>query len=85
MFHLSYTTPYKGPIETLRFKTDPRRRGLGIYKDVEGVEWDVYAIMGQHINARKVAEHPRYYGTAVGDNSNGSHEWIPYAVEVVDG
>jgi hypothetical protein len=83
MFHLSYTSPHEGPVETLRFHVDPRRRGLGIYTDVDGVQWDVYAIMGQHINARKVSEHPRYYGTAIGDNSNGSHVWPPYKVEVV--
>ena len=85
MFHLSYTTPYKGPIKTLRFKTDPRRRGLGIYKDIDGVQWDVHAIRGHHINARRVTDAPSYYGTAPWDNSNGSHEWIPYAVEVVEG
>jgi len=83
MFHLSYTSPHKGPVETLRFHVDPRRRGLGHYTDVDGVVWDVHAIMGEHINARKVAHHPRYYGTATGDNSNGSHTWAPYKVEVV--
>ena len=83
MFHLSYTASHQGPIETLRFHEDPRRRGLGIYTDVDGVRWDVHAIRGEHVNARRIDHHPSYYGTATGDNSNGFHTWPPYTVEIV--
>ena len=82
MFHLSYTTPHEGPIETLRFTRDPRR-GLGIYEDVDGVRWDVHAIVGPRICARRVDHHPRYYSTGLDGTQNGSHEWLPYDVEVV--
>lgn len=85
MFYASWTSPHQGPVETLRFTVDPRRKGLGIYTDVDGVRWDVHAIIGEHINARRIDQHPRYYGTATGDNSNGFHQWPPYKVEVISG
>ena len=83
MLYLSSLTPYDGPIETLRFKRDPRRRGLGIYEDVDGVRWDVHAIVGKRICARRVDLHPRYYSTGMDGTQNGFHEWLPYDVEVV--
>ena len=91
MFHLSYTTPHEGPIETLRFHEDPRRLGLGTHTDVDGPRWDVPAIRGEHINARKVGHHPEYYSTASFGQSLGGtgnipdplNTWPPYAVEIV--
>ena len=83
MFHLTYTTPYEGPVETLRFRRDPRRGGLGVYEDADGVRWDVHAIFGRRICARRVDEHPRYYSTGIDGTQNGHHEWLPYDVEIV--
>ena len=85
MFYATWTGTHKGPVETLRFHVDPRRKGLGIYTDVDGIKWDVYAIYRDYITARRVDMHPSYYGTATGDNSNGYHVWLPYHVEVVPG
>lgn len=84
MFRLTYTTPYKGEIKTLRLTRDPMRHGLGHYTDTDGNVWDVHAIRGNGpdrqatINARRVSCHPDYYGTHQGASSDGFHEWIPY-------
>jgi hypothetical protein len=90
MFFATWTTP--APLAgTLRFRVDPRRRGLGIYEDVDGVRWDINMISGQYVAARKVAAHPDYYGTGGNCGLVGStqgvdlfHKWEPYAVEVVE-
>ena len=91
MFTMSWTEPFMGPVELLRFRIDPRRRGLGHYEDVDGVLWDVYAIHGEYVNARRVGSRPDYYSTAstsmrMSPTATGPdplHTWIPYAVEVV--
>lgn len=89
MFSAWWTTPYEGKIETLRFSVDPRRRGLGRYQDVDGVEWDVHAIMGEYINARRVDQHPNYYSTSTfavsGQDCDIIDTWKPYRVEVIGG
>ena len=91
MFHLSYTTPYKGEIKTLRLTRDPWRHGLGHYKDVDGTVWDIHSLMGKtytghdrnYVHARTVAGRDNYYGTATNCSSNGFHTWLPFYVEVV--
>lgn len=93
MFYASWTSPYHGPVETLRFRPeqDPLRRGLGEYTDVDGVRWHVHAIMHGRVNARRVDAHPDYYSTATGAGSyqgtmsapSPIHTWPPYDVEVV--
>lgn len=82
MFHMTWFQPAE-IAGTLRLRVDPRRRGLGIYEDVAGVRWDVRAIAGSTVCARRVAAHPSYYGTGTFDTSAGFHRWEPYEVEVV--
>jgi hypothetical protein len=93
MFYATWISP--APLAgTLRFRRDPRRRGLGIYEDVDGVKWDVNMINGEYIAARRVSERPDYYSTAgSGSNAQGVgtdrfinslHRWKPYAVEIVE-
>lgn len=86
MFRMSYTKPYEGEVKTLKLTSDPLRRGLGHYQDVDGKLWDINAIYGgkkPYVCARPVDNSP-YYSTASDSHSNGSHEWIPYYVEVVE-
>lgn len=83
MFHASWTFPYTGPIHTLRLDRDPHRFGLGHYTDDQGERWDVHAIMGEHICARKLSDAPSYYSTSIGATTDGFHTWIPYKVEVI--
>jgi hypothetical protein len=87
MFSARWTTPYEGEIKTLRFHRNPIRHGLGHYRDVEGVQWDVYAIRHDgkqnYINARRIDQHQGYSGyntssvstwptgTASGGNGHG--------------
>ncbi|MDB4278106.1 hypothetical protein N9917_00600 [Deltaproteobacteria bacterium] len=86
MFSASWDTPYKGEIKTLRFHKNPIRHGLGHYTDVDGVQWDVYAIKHDgkqnYINARRIDQHQGYSdyntgpstwptGTASGGNGHG--------------
>lgn len=86
-FHASYLSPYDGPIETLRLNRDPFKCGLGIYKDVEGVRWDIHGMQssdaGKTVMARRIDDAPQYYSTASDGHCGGSHRWIPYYVEVV--
>lgn len=89
MFSANWTTPC-ALAGTLRFTTDPRRHGLGIYKDVDGVSWDVRGIMRGYIQARKVGLHQDFYSTATTDASSPTgnspsmmHQWEPYNVEVI--
>ena len=46
MFNLSYTSPYKGEVKTLKLKSDPFMGGLGIYEDENGIRWDISMIIG---------------------------------------
>jgi len=90
MYNFSWMTPYKGEVKTLRFFRDPRRSGLGHYEDTNGVRWHIYAIIGEHVNARPINQHPGYYGTSSLSSTAGTtgfnnpvNTWIPYRVEVV--
>jgi hypothetical protein len=83
MFRATWFSEYKGKVGTLRFCVDPRKHGLGHYRDTSGRQWDINAIIGEHVCARPVDQHPSYYGTHPDDTSNGFHRWIPYRVEVV--
>lgn len=92
MFHMSWTSPYRGEVKTLKLTRDPFLHGLGHYTDTDGNVWDVYAIYGKgyaghsrpYINARPVSQHPGYYSTAssqgfsldTGSGGNGSNELI---------
>lgn len=89
---MSWTQPHHGPVGVLRLIHSPHHRGLGIYEDVEGVRWDVKAIMPGYVCARRLADHPGFYSTAgTVENSGGIsattpnpiHQWLPYRVEVV--
>jgi len=91
-FSGSWTRPHKGKIETLRFKEDPRKKGLGEYVDVDGKRWDICAIRGKYVNAREVLPgcYNGYYDTLTdgygpsGTNTfNPVHTWVPYNIEVV--
>lgn len=93
MFHATWTTPRDSFAGTLRFHVDPRRRGLGVYEDVDGVRWDIHGIIGEYVQARKVSEAPSYYGTATttmsfsstdGQGGVSTHTWEPYKVEIVN-
>jgi len=91
VFHMSYSTPHKGEVKTLRLTRDPFRYGLGHYTDTDGNVWDVYALMGKtytgcdrsYINARRVHPSMDYYSTATNASSDGFHKWEPYYIEVV--
>ena len=91
MFQASWTTPRGSFAGTLRFAVDPRHRGLGTYKDVDGVSWDIRGIIGKYVQARKTGHHPNYYSTAPGMSLMSStapgganiHTWEPYEVEIV--
>jgi hypothetical protein len=91
MFQASWTTPRDSFAGTLRFTVDPRRRGLGQYTDVEGVQWDIRGIIGKYVQARRVGRHPNYYSTATSTSFGSStsqgganiHTWEPYEVEIV--
>jgi hypothetical protein len=82
---------YKGEIETLKLLKDPWRCGLGHYKDADGDLWDIHAIVGKCVNARKIqgVGQNGYYGTGTDDFAgptqyyNPVHKWPPYYVEVV--
>jgi len=86
MMNMTWDTPYKGEVKTLKLRRDPFRNGLGHYTDVDGRVWDVYALrgtssIGPYVNARPVSQHPGYYstgststwptGTASGGNGHG--------------
>jgi hypothetical protein len=92
MLRMSWTRPYEGPLETLRFRRDqnPLRRGLGHFTDEDGAVWDVHAIRGSLVNARKVSAHRAYYSTASATAGIASTQdtsliqtWNPYRVEEV--
>jgi len=91
MFQASWTTPRDSFAGTLRFTVDPRRRGLGVYEDMDGVRWDIRGIIGKYVQARKVSEAPGYYGTATatypssttGQGGVSTHTWEPYEIEIV--
>lgn len=88
--NMSWRTPYKGKIETLKLKRDPMRGGLGHYEDTEGNTWDITCIFGgvytkngkPYVNARMVDSSP-YYSTASDSHPFGFHKWLPYYFEVV--
>lgn len=82
MFYMTWTAPAE-VAGTLRLREDPRRRGLGVYEDVDGVRWDVVGIRGELVNARRVDHHPSYYSTSTFASQGGFHRWEPYEVEVV--
>jgi hypothetical protein len=90
MFNLSWTSEYKGEVQTLKLTSDPLYYGLGYYKDVDGNTWDVVCVVGgmhtptgrPYINARLVTD-CAYYSTATYSNQNGLHQWKPYFFEVI--
>jgi len=92
MFHMSYTTPFKGEVKTLKLTKHPFLHGLGHYRDTDGNLWDVHALVGStnsstgqaYINARPVGNHPNYYGSHNGASNEGHHAWNPYYFEVVE-
>lgn len=53
MFRLSYTTPQEGPVETLRFKYDPRGNPFGNHTDVNGKKWNCNGVMYGRLLARR--------------------------------
>lgn len=80
MFYMSYMSP--APIAgTLRLHRKPM--SLGPYTDVDGVRWDVHAILNGYVCARRQDRHQDYYSTDTGACSDGFHTWLPYRVEVV--
>jgi len=89
----SWWSEFKGEIKTLRLREDPRRKGLGHYRDVDGKLWDVHAIVGEHVNAREIvgAGQNGYYSTGTDSFGNGQgtnsfnliHAWKPFKVEVI--
>jgi len=88
MFHLSYSNPC--PIQgTLHLTRNPFMSGLGYYKDVEGVMWDIHGVIGRktyedsYVQARRLDDSPSYYGTADWDSQYGTHKWMPYKVNIV--
>jgi len=89
MFSLSYTT--KNKVQgTLKLTRDPFYYGLGMYKDEDGVKWDIHGVIGRrnqrsYVQARKESDAPSYYGTGMHDTQCGHHKWLPYYVEVVSG
>jgi len=93
MLYATWTSPWKGPVETLRFHPDqnPLRRGPGLFEDVDGAKWHVNAIMHGRVNARRVDLHPDSYSTAAAAGACGAtatgpdavDQWPPYDVEVV--
>lgn len=84
MLSMSWTSPYEGEIETLKFKETP---WPGQYHtDIDGNVWDVRAYRGDgkrpYINARLV-DNSSYYSTTPDSNSNGFHKWKPFYFEIV--
>lgn len=83
MFRLSYTTPQEGPVETLRFKYDPRGNPFGNHTDVNGKKWHCNGIMYGRLLAREFVDD---YWTSTADGWCGlqSASWKCYDVEVVE-
>ena len=93
MLGMWWMSSYEGSVETLRLTQSPHQGGLGIYEDEEGARWDVRAIVGEHVCARRMADFPGFYSTAgfVGNSGmttgtlpNPVHRWLPYRVEIVE-
>ena len=92
MFHMSWSSPYKGEIKTLRFRKnqDPKWHGIGIRTDADGNRWDVHCIFGTEdgcfIQARPYSDCDFRYSTASFGLPSGfvSTTWIPYKVELVE-
>ena len=88
--NLSWFNNYEGEVKTLQLTRDPLYYGLGYYKDVNGVTWDVHCVFGgcsspsgkPYVCARPVCDIP-YYSTATGSHSYGIHKWLPYYFEIV--
>lgn len=86
MFRMQGMVPYDGEVKTLKLKRDPFRYGMGYYEDINGVKWDVNAVVSLDKDNRYVCARPvqgSYYGTGTYDSCAGFHEWPPYRVEVV--
>ncbi len=84
MFRSSWMSPAK--VEgTLRLKKQPG--GMGHYKDVDGVTWDIRGVFWSgksgYVQARKISDSSGYYSTAVFSSCVGFHTWKSYYVEVV--
>jgi len=67
---------------TIKFREFPR--GLGNWTDVNGVVWNVNAIIGKVVCACKNSQlHPYYTDTSSCSSYGFVHqEWQPYAIEV---
>lgn len=84
---LSYTSEFKGEVETLKLKQNPLYHGLGNYEDIDGNIWDIHGVIGNngkpYVQARIVNANNPYYSTASYAHSYGTHTWIPYYFDVV--
>jgi hypothetical protein len=91
MLNLSFTSEHKGEVKTLKLTKNPFHSGPGIYKDVNGEDWDIHSLIGKtfsstgkaYVTARKVSDAPNYYSTASYSNQNGFHKWEPYYFEII--
>jgi len=93
MLNMSWFSEYKGEVKTISFYKDsnPYRKGLGHYADVNGNVWHVKAVIGEYVCARLIKDYPDYYSTGIGGSSFSStitqdyiHTWNPYKVELID-
>jgi hypothetical protein len=92
MFNASWFSVHKGEVGLLKLTKHPLMHGLGIYTDVDGVEWDIHCIVGaalsasgkMYVTARKKSENPNYYSTATDSDQCGFHKWLPYYFEVIN-
>ena len=87
MWSTTSETEYKGKVETLYLKRDPKIFGLGYYVDENGMKWDVNAIRGHakgtYINARMVDGSHRY-STGTDTPLFESYTWKPYYYKVIE-
>ena len=83
MYRSTYSTEFKGEVQTITLKRDPFYYGLGIYTDTSDTKWDVHAVIGgekPYVQARRIDGHA-IHSTAT-DATWSSCAWDPYYVRL---
>lgn len=87
MLKLEYTTPHKGKVGTIYFDRLPM--SLGAYADVDGVRWDIRAILGggdgfRYVQARIEDDAPIYRTDTSSFFQSYFLTWKPYIARLKD-
>lgn len=72
----------KNKLPVIKLKKQPY--SLGNYTDINGVVWDINAIVYGVVFARQISMYPNYYSTALWSSQDGVNEWKAHRVEVVN-